>query len=133
MENTIFEVGQVVWCTCFGKGVVTEINLYDKMVKVKHENLKGNLNYYFDGRLFEEGNRMLFFSKPEVIADCEPPYVGKLTGKKIYFTDAAGCARLMDVYEDTKKSFITKTGLTYNKAQIKTLLVLDNVPAYTPD
>ena len=69
----MFEVGQEVWDTVFGKGSVWGIRnnaLYP--VRVKFDNGLTE-SYNFQGKCAEKNKRSLFFSEPVVTAELFPP------------------------------------------------------------
>ena len=69
----MFEVGQEVWDTVFGKGSVWGIRnnaLYP--VRVKFDNGLTE-SYNFQGKCAENNKRSLFFSEPIITAELFPP------------------------------------------------------------
>ena len=71
-----WEVGQVVWDTKYGKGVVVEadsLNFPKFPVSVNFERV-GQRNYSADGKNGgAENNRSLYFSEPVITAERFPP------------------------------------------------------------
>ena len=65
-QPTDFKVGDNVYCLLYGEGVVEDINLHGNYeVSVKFD--AGNVAYTQDGRFYSDSQRVLFFSKPDVL------------------------------------------------------------------
>ena len=69
-----WEVGQVVWDTAFGEGVVVSVEEYytEYPVKVRFKNYSVE-DYTKEGKIFKDCKRCLFFSEPVVTAELFPP------------------------------------------------------------
>jgi hypothetical protein len=88
MSESIFKVGQTVYCLVFGRGKVVRIDencshSYPVAVNFEMPGIDSHDFYTFDGKLRKAGRRTLYFSEPEIIADELPKFKQKLIGKKV--------------------------------------------------
>jgi len=84
--NNDFRVGDTVWCTAYGKGVVIDTDSSiprDYPVTVSFTGLGVKESYTKEGAMFKGGDRCLFFSKPTVTGQTERPFVPELLGKNV--------------------------------------------------
>lgn len=82
----MFKEGQTVYCIVFGKGVIEKIDPESKdlHIQVRFHNHYSEF-YTEDGKMWEEGNRCLFFSEPKIDALTSPPFEPALVGKYIIY------------------------------------------------
>ena len=81
-----FEVGDIVWCLFYGKGIVVRVssNMREYPVSVDFPNIDvTNIEYTSDGKFYSVGNRVLFFSEPKVEALTDKPFKSALIGQRI--------------------------------------------------
>jgi len=81
-----FKVGDTVWCTVCGRGLVTSIDTStgkNYPVEVRFDYIRGEQYYTKGGSMLVGGNRCLFFSKPTVTGQTERPFVSELLGKNV--------------------------------------------------
>lgn len=81
-----FKVGDKVWCSVFGEGLVVATRTQDAYpVRVKFGSYVEG--YTTDGKLFTSAkNRTLFFSEPKIEAATERPFAPTLNGKFVVVT-----------------------------------------------
>ena len=115
----MFEVGQEVWDTVFGKGWVWNISssaLYP--VRVKFDN--GLMETYnFQGKCAENNKRSLFFSEPVVTADLLPPkkkFVPTLKKEDVLVIKWVDTTQLLVVEQETERQVKGTCGLVWDKA-----------------
>lgn len=71
-EESLFKVGQTVYCLLFGKGEVTEVqdeNYSDYPVTVSYKDADGYISqqsYTAKGKYYCNANRILYFSEPKI-------------------------------------------------------------------
>lgn len=84
-QPTDFKIGDKVYCLMYGPGVVEYINTTGNYeVSVKFENDAWNGAYTKDGRFYSDSQRVLFFSKPDVLGGGRlTPAVSEETQKAI--------------------------------------------------
>ncbi len=83
-----FRVGDVVWDTVYGKGIVVFLDDDAQPVKVVYDS--GDHKWYTqNGKMSPEMNRTLFFSEPKIEASVTRPFVPTLVGKRIVVLENA--------------------------------------------
>lgn len=103
-----FKVGQKVWCLFRGEGTIITTRWRDSYpIRVKFAD-ETFCTYTIDGRLYKAHlTRCLYFSKPVVTGDTEPPFVPAFEiGEKLVLIHkkepAVMGARLITVKEESK-------------------------------
>lgn len=104
-----FKVGQTVYCAMFGEGKVVEIHTPESTddiftVGVKFKNMNSARWYTNEGKYYEEVNRTLFFTKPEVQGATEPVFEPQLKEGDKIVTLYNGICSIQTVKEETEKS-----------------------------
>ena len=120
--NSMFKVGQKVWCVALGEGTVSSITDEGSTYPVNVKFSGGMEEFYTeDGKLFLSGNRTLFFSPPIISAETEPPFVSTLVGKKVLLesnkVDFMGIVTVLDetadkIYTDSFGNYWCKDAVT---------------------
>ena len=109
----MFKVGQKVWCLLYGEGRVDEVTRCKTTfpVSVEFHNHRGH--YTSDGRITVSGNRVLFFSKPNITAETEPPFEPTMIGRLILI---GGNNCVYEVINETAESVRVRN--KYNNSDI---------------
>lgn len=86
-----FKVGDIVWCTARGKGVVEGIHTAETYPVVVYFDNGDCETYTADGRISTSDGcpRTLFFSEPKIEASVVRPFVPTLVGKKVVVLEYA--------------------------------------------
>ena len=129
MKKSLFKVGQTVYCLIFGEGKVVGIADEEENGITVELLGGGRASYTQEGEYYGGYNRVLFFSKPEVIAETEPPFEPTLVGKEILITAENCCLEVVTVHKETKdKIYITPEATRfYQKKDIRTIHILERV------
>ena len=99
-KESLFKVGDVVWCMLHGKGNILSISPGNYFpVQVKFDS---NTEWYtMDGKYAEDYPRTLFFSEPKIEALTERPFVPTLVGKRIAVKEHGCECYVVDVVDET--------------------------------
>lgn len=99
---SLFKPGQEVWDLLRGKGEVVEARSDNVVVNFTD---RGRICYTPDGRISDRFNRSLYFSKPEVIAATEPPFIPKMRrGQVVCITKLSAPYKLVKAVEIVAES-----------------------------
>jgi hypothetical protein len=136
MSESIFKVGQTVYCLIFGRGKVVRIDencshSYPVAVNFEMPGIDSHDFYTFDGKLRKAGRRTLYFSEPKIIADELPKFEPKLIGKHICF-EVDGQIIKGKVEKETNETiavYIAKAscGVIFKKENIGAIYIISEV------
>ena len=70
-KECLFKEGQTVYCSVFGKGVISSVSLIDDEIHVEFSGIT-SFNYDVNGIIYGGTSRSLFFSPPVVTGATEP-------------------------------------------------------------
>ncbi len=119
-----FRLGDTVWCLIYGKGEVTSLRgnpeYYTYPVEVSFENGHGDW-YTLDGKIDEDGNRTLFFSKPKIEASVTRPFVPTLVREKVVVIPKFSweVTKILTVFgEDSECIYVSEEGHYRDKDKI---------------
>jgi hypothetical protein len=125
MSESIFKVGQTVYCLVFGRGKVVGIDencshSYPVAVNFEIPGIDSHDFYTFDGKLRKAGRRTLYFSEPKIIADELPKFEQKFIGKKIVvFFNFAKCPAIGTVSDETSDFICINSTIDHCKTTVK--------------
>lgn len=126
VKTPLFKVGQVVYDTSFGRGVVSFATVVQ--AQVKFDSTHGTSVWFTQDGVYHlqvgARNRTLFFSPPEIVAETEPVFESKLAKGTPVVLTLCGLASQMIcgwVQEESKDSITLMTSkeasITYEKSK----------------
>lgn len=113
-KECLFKEGQTVYCSVFGKGVISSVSLIDDEIHVEFSVIT-SFNYDVNGIIYGGTSRSLFFSPPVVTGATEPLFEPTLKSGDVViiscFKDRSDTSRFkIGVVEDENEEFIYTEG-----------------------